>query len=128
MNQFFKNSNNVAITLLVLVLYTGIVAHKLPFYIMKLFGNTMVRIIILTIIASVSQYNKNIALVALLGFISSLQICDTHISKKHIMNSLEQNSNKKNIDESIDFNVNYIKKNNIENISIDTNFNSHDNK
>lgn len=74
MEKIFSNKYYSSIITLVLILYTGIIAPKLPNSILKLFDNSIFRILVLSLVLYYGNKNTKLAISIAVGFIVSMNL------------------------------------------------------
>ena len=83
--NFFENDQAIVIVSLVLILYAGIVASRLPYSVLKLFENWIVQIVLFYLIFYLSTKNMSLALVATIAVVVTImEASNTKSIKKRV--------------------------------------------
>merc|ERR1711871_1443687 len=72
LDMIFENEHSATILSLFLVLYGGLAAPKLPNFIIKLFNNSIFRLVILSLVAYGGNKNPKVALIIALAFVITM--------------------------------------------------------
>ena len=94
MNKLYSNNIARATIGLFLILYTGLIAPKLPKSILKIIDNYFVKAIIIFFIAFMGKQNKTIAIISTIAFLVTIQaINKMKISEKFTDNQFMNSDN-----------------------------------
>ena len=90
LKSIYSNKVASAVIGLFLVLYAGLAAPKLPRSISKLFGNKVIKIVILFFVAYMSSRNTSISIIAAVALAVSIQTLSRHESTKKVIQAVEE--------------------------------------
>lgn len=76
--SFLDNQFVVAILAIVLILYSGLIAPKLPVYVMKIFDNQFVKLLCIFLIAWLATRNPMLCIIAALAFVLTIMAINSN--------------------------------------------------
>ena len=90
LKPIFSNKVGAAVVTLVIVLYAGLAAPKLPKSIAKLFSNSLFKLVILTFVAYSASKNASIAILSAVALVVSMQTLSKYERSEIVIQELEQ--------------------------------------
>jgi len=94
LENVYNNKVANAVIGLFLVLYAGLAAPKLPKSIAKIFGNKIVKLVILFLVAFMASKNTSVAIIAAVALTISLQTLSYHETSNKLQKIVKKEANK----------------------------------
>ena len=88
MNILYKNDFLRASIGLFLILYSGLIAPKLPKSVLEVFNNPIIKFLIIFIISFLSNSNKNLAIISSVAFIITIQVLNSKNLSENFSNNI----------------------------------------